>query len=151
MRIAFLILPMVLLSAPAIPCSCNPDRTVETEYADAEVVFRGVVLSREDYRAPAPGDFFDTGFRVLFQVTEVWKGEVKDVFTVISGPGTCRYLHEPGMGYLVFAARWPKGGDEYWTNRCQGTREATESEAVTLLGEPRHRHSGATRHSPSSK
>ena len=134
-----LLLPCALsgMASPATPCSCAPDRTIQDQLAEAEVVFRGITLSRDEYHAPAGAPELDTGYAVRFRVLEVWKGTPDREFVVVSGPGNCRFPHEVGEAYLVFAARWPKAGRQFWTNRCAGTRPATAEEATAVLGSPK--------------
>jgi len=128
---------LLLAATRALPCSCAPDRTVQTHVAEAEVVFRGITLSRDDYHAAAGSSELETGYLVRFRVLQVWKGRPSREFVVVSGPGNCRFPHETGEAYLVFAARWPKAGQHFWTNRCAGTRPATAEEAQGILGPPK--------------
>ena len=137
MRRALLTCLTTLFATSAFPCSCDPERTIQSQLADAEVVFRGTTLSRDDYVNETPSFPLEGGYVVRFRVLEVWKGNPAQEFVVVSGPGNCRVPHETGQAYLVFAARWPKAGKHFWTNRCAGTREASAPEAEALLGPSR--------------
>jgi len=136
MRRGLLTCLTTLLATGAFPCSCDPDRTIQS-LADAEVVFRGTTLSRDDYAGEAGSSLLEGGYLVRFRILQVWKGTPSQEFVVVSGPGNCRFPHETGEAYLVFASRWPKAGKHYWTNRCAGTRPASAKEAEALLGPPR--------------
>ncbi len=85
-------------------CSCGGPPSPADEFNWAGSVFRGIATSIDD------GDL-NREIRVKFAVLSVWKGEIAEELTVITGHGggDCGYRFHEGVEYIVYADRETNG------------------------------------------
>jgi hypothetical protein len=126
---------LAVIGAPqrAGACSCM-GWTDQQAFAEADVVFHGRLESHHLTEADSPA----TGGVVALQfaVQGVFKGEAVEQQAVLTpgDSGTCGFLGQVGLNYLVFAAEGETplieiGDADLSTNLCAGTR-LTSDEAV---------------------
>lgn len=114
-RTAFVVLVGVaalIVRAPAsIACTCTV-RPPAVHFAEAESVFVGLVSTTD----ATPGQ----PTSVTFAVSDVFKGEVSEVFGLTTPPtgAECGIVFVPGERYAVFAQG---GGASSTTQLCDGT------------------------------
>jgi hypothetical protein len=126
--ITFLLTPERLLAcqciAPALDTEEDFRAAVSTSLNRADAVFSGEVTEMDR-------------FTIKFRVQEVWKGDIKEEVTLVTGAyvdvgglvvsSRCGPLFEVGKSYLVFARR-PEG--ELQAERCSWTGLLSDSERV---------------------
>jgi hypothetical protein len=145
---------IVSTGEPAWACSCSsPDDDQAFERAIA--VFRGKVVEVDGqyfrcawatfHRGIArllgqpPGETIDCRVRVLFEVTEVWKGAQLGSATIYTGRGggDCGLPFTVGEDYLVYGHTDYCFDNCYYTGLCTGTVPISHaSEALAHLGTP---------------
>jgi hypothetical protein len=115
------------LEADALACHCTlpfPKLTLEQQVRKARsqsrVVFSGEVL--EITRRPQ--SFY---VEVKFRVKQLWKGDIPEEVTVVTGMGggDCGYSFEIGKDYLLYA--YTSDGNKLGTNICQRTTQLTDA------------------------
>jgi len=112
-KFCYLIIISILCHANSVwSCDCMYRYTHEF-YQQAEAVFSGTVVQKEDHQG-AVG--------VTFQVTQTFKGEHQEQFTLTTLPYLCGTIFDEGKEYIVFAI---KVNDEFETGFCQGTQAIT--------------------------
>ena len=124
--------------APAYACSCSGIPLFHEEFARAEAVFEGRVLSITD-TSTSPSSLPHTRV-VELSVLRAWKGaSAGDTVTVrTNGPSSsCGTTFGPDGDYVVFAYERPEG---YLTasSACGGFTRVSENAGLTfaLLGPP---------------
>jgi hypothetical protein len=68
--------------------------------------------------------------KVVFEVEEVWKGQVHENFTLSVYQSSCHLNFKEGETYLVYALKykdWLSGEDKWSTNQCTRTRRSIEA------------------------
>lgn len=118
-------LAMVLFAFAAeelAACSCIPPRPPNEAFADAHAVFEGKVVAVDD-QSTALRKAWDAlgeklgrnsgwedyerrhGFKVVFQVTKMWKGPVTKRLVLYTGRGggDCGFPFKKGEVYVVYA------------------------------------------------
>jgi len=147
-----------VLAPTAFGCECptvsprpSEIESIQLHTAWSTAVFRATVVSLDvlgpEYRddpIPLPDGgsiprkiHLFPGYRVSFQVRDVWKGSIGASQLVISDDGTCRCKFSPGEEYLVFADS-RKGQSDLYTNLCSGNRAVPEKAVLDrALGKPR--------------
>jgi hypothetical protein len=116
-----------------LACGCY-DPGVKAKLDHADVVFRARIVELRSSAPPAGitrGFADDTGASVVFRVLRVWKGDVKEKFTMpaIEETSACigfwPSLMKVDNDLLVYARRL--GGEEYITNVCGGHKLARDA------------------------
>ena len=97
---------LVLISNGASACFCMAT-TPKKNFKNSSAVFAGKVIDivPQSDRNPETSDSLAT-FKVTFEVSQVWKGQVDDQQVVLASeysPG-CGYSFEKGEEYLVYAS-----------------------------------------------
>ncbi len=103
-------------------CSCLP-RTEDELFDIADVVFVGTL---EEIRVPDDLGSFDDSVRLLFAVSDVYKGEAFEQQSVVTARdgATCGLAIDIGQTTLVFASTAEPGlaAGEVSSHACAGTR-----------------------------
>lgn len=130
LALVFVVGVIVLGHQPgAWACSCVGGITDEQYFRDAEAVFAGAAVTREDPNASSPTQSSGDPIAWTFDVDSVQKGRVDDpqkVTTARDG-ATCGYAFEAGTRYQVFAGREADG--TLSTGICSGTRVLAAGQA----------------------
>ena len=133
-----LALGYVSLTNLAEACPCIPT-TVRESVADADVVFRGTIVSIRSHPNPLAREL---PVRVaVFKVTRVWKGDVREKIEVrVAGDPFCqsfpKKLMMVGNELLVYANK-RSGTSEYFSTMCSRTALAKGATDLRELGEGR--------------
>jgi hypothetical protein len=92
---------------PALACSCPEPPPPEDALDEADAVFTGEVLTV----GSAPPDRASARIDVVFDVSEVWDGDVheRQGVTTESHTSMCGYPFEEGREYLVYARTTGEG------------------------------------------
>ena len=109
----------------------------------SQAVFVGRVTGISDVEPPSQGGARFFAKRVVFTVTETFRGDLPEGVTVFtgSGGGDCGFKFDAGKTYLVYAHQEKSG--QLSTGICARTREATSGarseiqELRALAAEPR--------------
>jgi len=122
-------------------CKCIQS-TPEQSFSRAKTVFSGRVVDvveqspveRQSPRGDEDPNFLN-GVKVIFEVSEVWKGNNKRrlVVTTSDSSASCGYSFQKGEEYLVYAS-----GEEaqLQTGLCSGTKTLSDARAdLAVLGE----------------
>jgi hypothetical protein len=112
---------LVLNSHPASACSCLPT-TPQQSFKNSGTVFAGRVIDVVDPSERRPEVSRPLlGFKVIFEVSQVWKGKVEKQQVVLtsSSSASCGYSFEKGKEYLVYASTQ---GTQLETGLCSGTK-----------------------------
>lgn len=99
-RRLILALPVMLLAGAdaAHACTCTPE-TPEASFADADVIFRGIAVSKGE---PDGRNYV----RYAFEVQQAWKGvEAERIDVEGEGPINCGSIFYVGRSTFVFASR----------------------------------------------
>lgn len=125
---------LVLNSNPASACSCMPT-TPQQSFKNSRAVFAGKVIDVVEQSETNP----DTpeplaGFKVIFEVSKIWKGKVEKQQVVLTSgsSASCGYYFEKGKEYLVYTS-----GQEsvMETGLCSGTKALSDARAdLAVLG-----------------
>lgn len=112
---------LVLSANAASACSCIPT-TPQQSLKNSGTVFAGRVIDVVDEGEMRPEVSRPLlGFKVTFEVSNVWKGQPNRQFVVrTSGSSaSCGYSFEKGKEYLVYASNQ---GSQLETGLCSGTK-----------------------------
>jgi hypothetical protein len=112
---------LVLNSYPASACSCLPT-TPQQSFKNSGTVFAGRVIDVVDESESRPEVSRPLlGFKVIFEVSNVWKGKVEKQQVVLTSgsSASCGYSFEKGKDYLVYASTQ---GSQLETGLCSGTK-----------------------------
>ena len=136
LSIVFSLISISIGPATSHACSCVEPPSVESELERSDAVFSGEVLEVKEQKDF--GDFMKK--RVLFEVTDTWKGfsESQVIITTGSGGGDCGFEFQVGHEYLVYAVESTMYSDEseLVTIICDRTTELTSAqEDLAVLGE----------------
>lgn len=128
---------LVLNANAANACSCIPT-TPERSLKNSNAVFAGRVVDVIELNAvegrnetPSPSS---AGFKVLFEVSNVWKGTPSRqlVVTTSGSSASCGYSFQEGEQYLVYAS---SQGTQLETGLCSGTKPLSNAQAdLAVLG-----------------
>lgn len=127
---------MILVTFPSIgwACSCLVPPPPQEALERSEAVFTGKVMTVTKPEAPVGSSAAPV--RVLFEVTETWKGtdQSQAIVRTAMDSASCGFHFEEGKEYLVYAQKGPMG---HWeTNICTRTVElAHAQEDLAALGE----------------
>ena len=113
----------LLVASPASACSCAGATTAE-QFADADAVFTGSLLSRDVDHPDWPTSSSGDPALLVFTAHVVFKGEVHEAQGVVTAASSASCgLELSGKGpYVVFATRSPDLPDgQYAANLCGGT------------------------------
>ena len=130
--IVFVFVIVVAMAAPpALACSCERE-SADASLVASDIVFRGRVLALQ----PAPDCEAALGSvlavnAVRFDVAEVWKGEVPQIFTLFDQHNSCESNFFAGGEYLVFASDPSKPTARGF---CSATQLADDEQSRQLLG-----------------
>ncbi|HEU4604879.1 MAG TPA: hypothetical protein VFS46_01445 [Nitrososphaera sp.] len=108
-------------------CECIP-RTPEDRFDSSDAVFAAEVVDIDE---------FENRYRVVFNVSEYWKGLSENARYVVAGLGsldgnTCGYPFQEGEEYLTYAKI---SGDGLYTGACYGVRELADADdTLAVLG-----------------
>jgi hypothetical protein len=111
----------VLSSNAASACSCLPT-TPQQSLKNSGTVFAGKVIDVVDEAKMHPEVSRPLlGFKVTFEVSNVWKGQANRQFVVRTSDSSasCGYSFEKGKEYLVYASNQ---GSQLETGLCSGTK-----------------------------
>jgi hypothetical protein len=110
------IVAVVLCQADANACFCGlPD--LSQSIKSAKTIFSGKVIEASPER-------------VVFEINEVWKGQLKEKFTLSVNGSSCDVYFNVGETYLVYALKdknWLSGEDRWHTHFCTRTRKIAEA------------------------
>lgn len=125
---------LVLNTTAANACSCVPT-TPQQSLKNSREVFAGKVIDIVDQSGTNPEASGSLGgFKVIFEVSKVWKGKVdKQQVVLTSGSSaSCGYNFEKGKEYLVYANGQ---GTQLQTGLCSGTTLLTNAQRdLAVLG-----------------
>ena len=131
---------MMFLHTDVFACSCETRseplaEKVRKAKAESDAIFTGSVLSITENTT-------DEYISVELKVIEVWKGEIAQKVTVLSGlhDGNCRYPFKVGKLYLVYAhhSTMYSRVKSLSTGICTRTSVLSEAESdVRVLGKTR--------------
>ena len=132
------ILVLLFIGVPTVSaCMCGDTPTVAEMQEDAQTIFVGQVVARQDSKMPVGGGEYWDAYSFTFEVERVWKGRATPQVAVITGlgQGDCGVLFERGLRYLVYG--YSEGGDEIYTNICTRTCPLdAAAEDILMLGQP---------------
>jgi len=126
---------LVFTQTDSLACTCDLplfnlslDQQVKHARKQSRAIFSGRVLEVTEN----PQTYFVV---VKFRIERLWKGNLSDEVTIITGHGggDCGYRFEVGESYLVYAY----GSDEnrLGTNICQRTKKLSDArEDLRILG-----------------
>ena len=117
----------IFQATAAYACSCLP-RTPQQYFESAQAAFAGRVI---DIIQPNPA----SEFRVIFEVSRVWKGERRPRIVVITSnsSASCGYSFQKREQYLVYASRQDS---QLGTGLCSGTKPLSMAQQdLAVLGE----------------
>ncbi len=124
----------VLSANAASACSCMPT-TPQQSLKNSGTVFAGRVIDVVDEGEMNPEVSRPLlGFKVTFEVSNVWKGQPNRQFVVRTSDSSasCGYSFEKGKEYLVYASNQ---GSQLETGLCSGTKALAEaSRDLAVLG-----------------
>jgi hypothetical protein len=124
----------VLSTNAASACSCLPT-TPQQSLKNSGTVFAGRVIDVVDEGETRPEVSRPLlGFKVTFEVSNVWKGQPNRQFVVrTSGSSaSCGYSFEKGKEYLVYASNQ---GSQLETGLCSGTKPLANAQRdLAVLG-----------------
>lgn len=134
-RIVLMATSFLLLGASSVlACSCMPG-TPESYLENANAVFSGKVI---DIIEQTPNSTVSSELpeakRVIFEVSQVWKGKNKKqlVVTTAQSSAACGYYFQKGQRYLVYASG---KSAKLQTGLCSGTKDLSEAQAdLAVLG-----------------
>ena len=128
----------------AYSCFCGPELTPRVAAREADMVFVGTVVSKEEKAYHGTPRIFTT-----FEVSAVWKGPPRETVVltrrsgIVPGPA-CQYVFRRGPEYLVYAYERPLMPEEpraeeersmspvitaYATSTCTRTRHVAGAQA----------------------
>ena len=122
----------LLVPDASLSCSCEPPGTPLEELALYDAVFTGRVVEIAAIAGTPEEDVW-----ILFQLSAVWKGELREDIAIRTGPydAACGYPFEVGGEYLVYA--YFLGDGDLYTGLCSRTNSlAAATEDIAQLGEP---------------
>ncbi|WP_211746234.1 hypothetical protein [Paenibacillus sp. Marseille-Q4541] len=126
----------IFIPSKVYACSCVQPLSVKEELGRSDAVFTGRVLEIKE----------ETGLQgfvtksVLFEITQIWKGESKSQMIIHTGAGggDCGYHFEESKDYLVYASLSTMYGnkEQLVTIICDRTKGLADAqEDLTKLGE----------------
>jgi hypothetical protein len=110
----------VLSANAALACSCAPT-TPQQSLERSNAVFSGKVINVAKFSNSS-----ESGVRVTFDVSKVWKGTNKQklVVTTSDSSASCGYSFQEGKEYLVYASSQE---NKLQTGLCSGTKSLSEA------------------------
>lgn len=125
---------MAYIPITAKACSCAPPPSVETALSRADAVFSGKVISIKDNRSLSGY----TSKKVLFEVSQTWKGVKESQITITTGQGggDCGNNFFEGEDYLVYSHESDMyGKKQLISTMCDRTVELdSANEDLEILG-----------------
>jgi hypothetical protein len=129
------ILTVILGLSFGTACACDcKEPSVQIKRDHSDVIFRGTIIdlrNSENAAGVDPGSFHDLGNIVVFRVTQVWKGNVGQIFEMpaVEETSMCAgfwpdYI-KVGTDLLVYALHWGNFG--YVTGICGGHKLAKDA------------------------
>jgi hypothetical protein len=135
---------MAFSPRPASACDCIRLKRLSAEVrSEAPVIFAGTVLeiiernehTLTTYSGGAKTSVRPIDRRVVFQVSEGWRGVAREKIEVGAEVSDCMFPFEIGRSYLVFAHR--DAGGRSWTSICTRTIVRDKAEGIVrTLGAP---------------
>ncbi len=126
---------LILNTNSAQACSCLPT-TPKQSLEGSSAVFSGRVIDvveQTSDRAESSNSL-DSGFKVTFEVSKVWKGKNERRVAVMTSDSSasCGYSFEEGKEYLVYASNQEA---KLQTGLCSGTKLLSEAQPdLAVLG-----------------
>jgi hypothetical protein len=140
-KIFFIATSLLVLAANAAnACSCLRT-TPQESFKNSSTVFAGKVIDiveqkpvdEQSSRNPDDSSFAE-GFKVIFEVSKVWKGQSNRQLVVMTSgnSASCGYSFQKGQEYLVYASNQ---GTQLQTGLCSGTQPLSSARTdLAVLG-----------------
>ncbi len=125
---AFLTAGTILAPEPASACDCMRGKPLSADVrSEVPVIFAGTVVeiternehSTTTYDGGAKTSVRPLDRRVVFRVSEGWRGVMREKFDVGAEVSDCMFPFEIGRRYVVFAHKDARG--RAWTSICTRT------------------------------
>ena len=160
--LTFFIILLVLNVVESKACHCSGTATVKGSVVSSDIVFRGIVITKErtadlsKYGVAVSGDTSSFAYQwirnpvnvVKIKVERLYKGSSRTdtitIITPVNGAG-CGFRFTVGQSYIVYGTakdmvlpgnkvkQWAGNNKTYWTNSCTRTTEWYKPEEEEII------------------